>query len=169
MMRIEVFLDSTASAAALRNDVVTGLTSSPKTLSPTWFYDERGCELYDEITKLAEYYPFRAERSILTNHAMQVVFAPREQQDANDYSEMLGYTTVRRTNVTRGREVSRSETFERRALMLPQELKALGPEKQVLLCEGLAHPVLCDKLRYYRDRRFTRRLLPKVEVPQLQV
>jgi type IV secretion system protein VirD4 len=53
--------------------------------------------------------------------------------------------------------------------MLPQELKALGPEKQVLLCEGLAHPVLCDKLRYYRDRRFTRRLLPKVEVPQLQV
>jgi L-histidine N-alpha-methyltransferase len=75
MMRIEVFLDSAASAAALRNDVVTGLTATPKTLSPTWFYDERGCELYDEITKLPEYYPFRAERSILTNHAKDIVMA----------------------------------------------------------------------------------------------
>jgi L-histidine Nalpha-methyltransferase len=75
MMRIEVFLDSTASAAALRDDVVTGLTGSPKTLSPTWFYDERGCELYDEITKLPEYYPFRAERSILTNRAKDIVMA----------------------------------------------------------------------------------------------
>jgi L-histidine N-alpha-methyltransferase len=75
MMRIEVFLDSAASAAALRNDVVVGLTSTPKTLSPTWFYDDRGCELYDEITKLPEYYPFRAERSILTNHAKDIVMA----------------------------------------------------------------------------------------------
>jgi L-histidine N-alpha-methyltransferase len=75
MMRIEVFLDSAASAAALRNDVVVGLTSMPKTLSPTWFYDDRGCELYDEITKLPEYYPFRAERSILPNHAKDIVLA----------------------------------------------------------------------------------------------
>jgi L-histidine N-alpha-methyltransferase len=51
--------------------------ASPKTLSPMWFYDERGCELYDEITKLAEYYPFRAERSILTNHAKDIVMATR--------------------------------------------------------------------------------------------
>jgi L-histidine Nalpha-methyltransferase len=77
MMRIEVFLDSAASAAALRNDVIHSLTSSPKTLSPTWFYDERGCELYDEITKLPEYYPFRAERSILTNHAKDIVMVAR--------------------------------------------------------------------------------------------
>jgi L-histidine Nalpha-methyltransferase len=76
-MRIEVFLDSAASAAALRNDVITGLTSAPKMLSPTWFYDEEGCRLYDEITKLPEYYPFRAERSILTNHAKDIVMAAR--------------------------------------------------------------------------------------------
>ncbi|HVV36197.1 MAG TPA: L-histidine N(alpha)-methyltransferase [Acidimicrobiales bacterium] len=74
-MRIEVFLDSAASAAALRNDVVTGLTASPKTLSPTWFYDARGCELYDAITKLAEYYPFRAEREILSTRAKDIVLA----------------------------------------------------------------------------------------------
>ena len=74
-MTIEVFLDSEASAAALREQVAVGLTSSPKTLSPTWFYDERGCVLYDDITKLPEYYPFRAEREILTNHAKDIVTA----------------------------------------------------------------------------------------------
>lgn len=74
-MRIEVHLDTAASAVALKSDVVRGLTSTPKTLSPTWFYDERGCELYDDITRLAEYYPFRAERSILINHAKDIVRA----------------------------------------------------------------------------------------------
>jgi L-histidine N-alpha-methyltransferase len=72
-MQIEVFLDSAAAAVALRAGVATGLTATPKTLPPTWFYDERGCELYDEITKLPEYYPFRAERSILTNNAKDIV------------------------------------------------------------------------------------------------
>ena len=61
------------------------------------------------------------------------------------------------------------QVLERRALMLPQELKAMGPEKQILLYEGLAHPVLCRKIRYYNDRHFTRRLLPRVEVPPLAV
>lgn len=130
-------------------------------------YNLRLLPVIQSVAQLDATYGKEVARTILTNHAMQVVFAPREQQDANDYSEMLGYTTVRRNNITRGREVSRSQSLERRALMLPQELKALGPDKQVLLCEGLAHPVLCDKLRYYRDRRFTRRLLPKVEVPRL--
>ncbi len=75
MMRIEVFLDEAAAAVALRNEVVRGLTSSPKALSPTWLYDERGCELYDDITRLNEYYPFRAERSILAAHAKDVISA----------------------------------------------------------------------------------------------
>jgi type IV secretion system protein VirD4 len=119
------------------------------------------------MAQLDATYGREGARTLLTNHALQVLFAPREQQDANDYSEMLGTTTVRRQNVTRGRDVSRSESVERRALMLPQELKALGDDRQVLLCEGLAHPVLCDKIRYYRERRFRARLLPRAEVPFL--
>jgi len=74
-MRIEVFLDEAASAVALRNEVARGLTSDPKTLSPTWFYDERGCEIYDDITRLEEYYPFRAERSILTTRSKEIIAA----------------------------------------------------------------------------------------------
>ena len=130
-------------------------------------YNLRLLPVVQSMAQLDATYGKDVARTLLTNHAVQILFAPREQQDANDYSDMLGYTTVRRQNVTRGREVSRSESLERRALMLPQELKALGADKQVLLCEGLAHPVLCDKIRYYRDRHFTARLLPRVAVPDL--
>ena len=42
-----------------------------------------------------------------------------------------------------------------------------GSERQVLLYEGLAHPVLCDKIRYHHDRRFRARLLPPAPVPTL--
>src|SRR3546814_9678537 len=104
----------------------------------------------------------------ISNHALQIIYAPREQQDANDYSEMLGYTTVRKQNLTRGRDFSRNESEERRALMLPQELKAMGFDKEVFLYEGIPHPVMCEKIKYYQDRYFTKRLLPKVDVSQVK-
>ena len=59
--------------------------------------------------------------------------------------------------------------LEKRALMLPQELKAMGPDRQIILYEGLAHPVLCRKIRYYKDRYFTKRLRPNVEIKQLDI
>ena len=55
--------------AALRADVRAGLTSTPKSLPPKYFYDERGSELFDEITRLPEYYLTRAETSILAERA----------------------------------------------------------------------------------------------------
>jgi L-histidine Nalpha-methyltransferase len=53
----------------LRADARAGLTASPKVLPPKWFYDEEGCRLFDEITRLPEYYPTRTERAILARHA----------------------------------------------------------------------------------------------------
>lgn len=136
-------------------------------------YNLRLLPIIQSMAQLDAVYGKELSRTILTNHALQIVYAPREQQDANDYSEMLGYRTIKRRARTRSHGVARSvsdnEVLERRALMLPQELKAMGPEKQILLYEGLAHPVLCRKIRYYNDRYFTRRLLPRVEVPPLAV
>ncbi|NVI28159.1 L-histidine N(alpha)-methyltransferase, partial [Streptomyces sp. CAI-17] len=60
--RITRTLPEDATGAALRADVRAGLTSVPKTLPPKWFYDARGSELFEEITRLPEYYPTRAER-----------------------------------------------------------------------------------------------------------
>ena len=132
-------------------------------------YNLRLLPIIQSMAQLDATYGKDTARMIVTNHALQIVFAPREQQDANDYSEMLGYTTLRRQNVTRGRDFTRSETEERRALMLPQELKALGARKEVILYEGMPHPVLCDKVRYYEDRRFRKRLLPPAKIEQISV
>jgi L-histidine N-alpha-methyltransferase len=66
-------------SAALRADVLRGLTATPKWLPPKWFYDDRGSELFDEITRLPEYYPTRAERSILLERAADI--AARTQAD----------------------------------------------------------------------------------------
>ncbi|MGH3390423.1 MAG: L-histidine N(alpha)-methyltransferase, partial [Actinomadura sp.] len=52
-----------------------GLTAEPKTLPPKWFYDERGSALFEEITRLEEYYPTRRERAILTERAHEIAAA----------------------------------------------------------------------------------------------
>jgi L-histidine Nalpha-methyltransferase len=50
---------------ALRRDVLDGFAASPKSLPPKWFYDSVGSDLFDQITRLPEYYPTRAETEIL--------------------------------------------------------------------------------------------------------
>ncbi|WP_164917796.1 type IV secretory system conjugative DNA transfer family protein, partial [Xanthomonas perforans] len=132
-------------------------------------YNIRLLPIIQSMAQLDATYGKDLSRTIITNHALQILYAPREQQDANDYSEMLGYTTIKKKNVTRGRETTHSVSEERRALMLPQELKAMGNEKEVFLYEGIPHPVKCDKIRYYEDRYFTARLLPKTEVKTLTI
>jgi L-histidine Nalpha-methyltransferase len=62
---------------ALRDDVRSGLTADPKVLPPRWFYDARGSELFEEITRLPEYYPTRAERAILTERATEIAAITR--------------------------------------------------------------------------------------------
>jgi L-histidine N-alpha-methyltransferase len=69
---LEVHLAPSAYLAALRQDVRAGLTSEPKTLPPKYFYDARGSQLFDEITRLPEYYPTRAESAILHEHADEI-------------------------------------------------------------------------------------------------
>lgn len=132
-------------------------------------YNMRLLPIIQSMAQLDAVYGRDLARTLVTNHALQIIYAPREQQDANDYSDMLGYTTVRQTNVTRGRDVSRSESRERRALMLPQELKAIGFDKEVFLYEGIPHPVMCQKIKYYEDKMFKKRLLDRVEVKELEI
>ncbi len=62
---VDIHLDPAWIDRALRADVAEGLTSQPKELPPKWFYDDRGSELFDQITRLPDYYPTRREREIL--------------------------------------------------------------------------------------------------------
>lgn len=69
---VESHLGPDESRKALEADVLAGLTSDQKSMPPTWFYDDRGSDLFDQITRLPEYYLTRAEREILEAHADEI-------------------------------------------------------------------------------------------------
>src|SRR3954469_1009600 len=72
MFTIDVHLGADELTAALRTEAAAGLAAEPKQLSPKWFYDDRGSQLFDAITRLPEYYPTRRERSILEARAAEI-------------------------------------------------------------------------------------------------
>lgn len=65
-------LAADAARTALRADVRHGLAQRPKSLPPKWFYDDVGSDLFDQITRLSEYYPTRAEAEILRARSAEV-------------------------------------------------------------------------------------------------
>jgi L-histidine N-alpha-methyltransferase len=69
---LDVYLDERDLSDALRADARAGLTATPKSLPPKWFYDARGSALFEDITRLPEYYPTRAEREIMLARAGDV-------------------------------------------------------------------------------------------------
>ncbi|HNM85779.1 MAG: L-histidine N(alpha)-methyltransferase [Mycobacterium sp.] len=75
MTLVADLLDADHAARELRNDVRDGLSRTPKSLPPKWFYDSVGSELFDRITRLPEYYPTRAEAAILRERARLVAAA----------------------------------------------------------------------------------------------
>lgn len=109
-------------------------------------------------------------KTIMTNHAIEVVFAPKEQDVANELSERIGYDTVQAKSRSRPWGLSsgkRSESVsdQRRALMLPQELKLIPASKAFVLAASVP-PIICDKIIYYEDAAFTTRLkAPPVIAP----
>ncbi|MGE0315888.1 MAG: type IV secretory system conjugative DNA transfer family protein [Lautropia sp.] len=142
-------------------------------------YNLRLLPVIQSIAQLRSVYGDQDARTFVTNHALQIVFAPRELSDAKEYSEMLGDTTETRESTSRSRSfggplmgghrgntesVNRSE--QRRALLLPQELRELDPEKQIIFLEG-TRPILCEKIRYYEDETFRIRLHKPAVVPVL--
>lgn len=75
MTLVADLLDADHAARELRNDVRDGLSRTPKSLPPKWFYDSAGSDLFDRITRLPEYYPTRAEAAILRDRARLVAAA----------------------------------------------------------------------------------------------
>jgi L-histidine N-alpha-methyltransferase len=69
---IDVHLSREDVQRQMRHDALVGLQASEKSIPPVWFYDERGSRLFEEITQLPEYYPTRAERALLEEHAASI-------------------------------------------------------------------------------------------------
>ena len=72
---VSVLLDADWASGSLVDDVRRGLGARPLSLPPKWLYDDEGSRLFDEITRLPEYYPTETERAILVRHARDVVAA----------------------------------------------------------------------------------------------
>lgn len=116
----------------------------------------------------AEYGPDGADE-IMTNCGVELVFTPKELKVAQDLSERLGYYTYgahsksRPTFVGGGRRTT-TESDQRRALMLPQELMQMSKDALIVLRAGLP-PVKARKIYFFKSADFTRRVLPPPDVP----
>ncbi len=130
--------------------------------------------------QLREVYGANAAETMLKSLAARIVFAPKDYADAREISDELGMTTVQARTVSRpmfdlgeakgrrSRSVSVSVSEQRRPLLLPQEVKALGTGKALIFYEGLS-PIRCRKIRYFEDARFRARLLPPPVVAPIAI
>jgi type IV secretion system protein VirD4 len=115
----------------------------------------------------AEYGPDLAEE-IIANCGAEIAFAPKELKVAQDLSERLGaYTYKARsqsgpTLLSKGHR-STSESDQRRLLNLPQELIQMPPDQLIVLRAGLP-PIRGRKISYFKEKAFTRRVLPSPAV-----
>jgi L-histidine N-alpha-methyltransferase len=74
-LAIDVLLNPADLRAGLEADARAGLTAAPKTLPPKYFYDARGSDLFEQITRLPEYYPTRTEHALLSRYADEIACA----------------------------------------------------------------------------------------------
>jgi L-histidine N-alpha-methyltransferase len=79
-LEIDVYVDEHGMLESMADDVRKGLSAEPRRLSPKYFYDDAGSELFEQITDLPEYYPTRAERALLEETADELMGTMRPQQ-----------------------------------------------------------------------------------------
>ncbi len=94
-----------------------------------------------------------AAKAMLDNIRCKVYFAPEDQDDANELSDLLGYNTVKSVSRQTRNRWQGTESDQRRALMLPQELRDLGDNKQIIRIRKV-RPIMCRKIFYYKERPF---------------
>jgi type IV secretion system protein VirD4 len=138
-------------------------------------YNVRVALVIHTPAQLREIYGVNAAETMLKSLAARIVFGAKDYGDAKEISDELGTTTVRVKSHsrpvaglfgspgTKSKSVSVSE--QRRPLLLPQEVQALGQDDAIIFYEGL-RPIRCKKIRYFADHRFVKRLMaPPRHVP----
>ena len=125
-------------------------------------YNLRLATVIQSVAQVTECYGEQGARTLITNHGAHLLYPPREQKDANEYSEMLGYFTAiarskSRNRGARSNSTGESESGQKRALMLPQELKEMGQEKLIVTLEN-CKPIQAEKAFFYKHKVFIDRL-----------
>jgi type IV secretion system protein VirD4 len=122
-------------------------------------YNMRILIICQSEAQVAGLYGKETARAMRTAMALQVLFAPKEQEDAEAYSKMLGHYTERNISHSSGSSSGKgggnsnqgqNEAQASRPLMYPQELKLLGKNNQIIVLEG-HRPILCQKAYWDKD------------------
>ncbi len=136
-------------------------------------YGLRLLPIVQSTSQLVERYGQHQSENFIENHAVRIVFAPESIKIAKELSETLGYETVKSTNISKQKGLrakvglhNESESDQRRALLLPQELMTLGSKKEIVFHRG-TKPILADKVIYYKSSVFKDRICTAPSVPKL--
>jgi len=114
--------------------------------------------------------------AILDNCGIEVVFGTKNNELANELSERLGYDTVdgvsrsgpRFWSAFRAKAANQTESDQRRALLLPQEILRLRKREAIVLRAGM-HPAKVRRIRYFKDPYFKRLLCKPPEIKPIEI
>jgi type IV secretion system protein VirD4 len=132
-------------------------------------YNVRLILVLQAFSQLREIYGPQNAETMMKSLAVRIVYAPKDVAEASEISNELGMTTVKVRTHSKpmfdfsgekgGRRRSVSTSEQKRPLLLPQEVKELGRDHEVIFYEGI-RPILARKNRYYQDPFFRKRLFP---------
>jgi type IV secretion system protein VirD4 len=127
-------------------------------------YNMRLMLIFQDRGQAEKYYTREGTRTLLSNMACQIIFAPRTVEDAEDYSKLLGTETVKGKSISRNRGKggggSVSTSDQSRALMLPQEMLELDQSLEIVKYNAFK-PIKCEKIIFYNEPIFQSRLSPE--------
>jgi type IV secretion system protein VirD4 len=107
--------------------------------------------------QLREVYGHDATENFMENHALHIVFAPKNIKTAEEISKTIGTQTIKTTSRTKqllGKSsISESRSDYGRSLLLPQEVKSIGQNKALIFLENCP-PIVCDKIKWFSDNFF---------------
>ena len=117
--------------------------------------------------------------NFIENHSLQIYFPPKSVRVAKELSDTIGTTTVK--SKSRSRQLSghtrrsESQSDHGRALLMPQEVRAIGQKSEILILENCP-PVKCEKITWYKDKIFLERgnnrneiKFPSPEIPIVDI
>lgn len=128
--------------------------------------------IVQDTDQLKDIYKDAGMNSFLSNCSYRITFAANNATTAEMISKLLGNKTVVSESASRPKYIdlnpgSRNVNINKasRALLMPQEIITLPRDEQIILIES-KNPIRCNKIKYYEDKMFTKRLLPQTFVPK---
>ena len=129
-------------------------------------YNMRLAIIIQDKTQLDAVYGKEDAHNIVSNMGAVIYFTPSQVSEAEEYSKMIGYDTVKSSSVQLGKgslfgskddsSGSETESYQSRALMLPQELLSMSKNQQLVVRSGIP-VIMAGKIRYFEDAYFKER------------